>query len=97
MLNVDRFGNTFDMWRYYTATLWRGGEERRTKAMDSVTEVPSVNCLKQLRIALGNQKARIPIQGISSRLTPGHVSSEMKRQLGEKVRKGTSTSFHEQY
>ena len=56
MSNVDSFGNTFDMWRYYTATPWRGEEEGgggRTKAMDSVTEVPGVNCLQTAKNCSG--------------------------------------------
>ena len=48
------------MWRYYTATPWRGeegggggGGAGRTKAMYSVTEVPRVNCLKTAKNCSG--------------------------------------------
>lgn len=53
--------NTFNMWRYHTATPsgvergwwdwgWGGGGAR---AMDSVTEVPCVNCLKTAKNCSG--------------------------------------------
>ena len=64
--------------------------------MDSVTEVPRVNCLKTAKNCSGQPENPQPDSWDFKQVNPG-PRSEMKRQLEEEVRKGTSMGFHEQY